>query len=226
MQEQRDREDDPAVIAFTQLEGEIALMRRAIEQWAAEKTDIDSPDYSSTLGEMAKRLAAIEDKPAMTITPEDMASRIAAAAANARREDRTVLAEARKQHDEAAYGLERLLGTATTIADQRRHLLLAMGSGLLAGMLLWSIMPGVILRALPASWHMPESMAAHIIGEPSLWEAGSRLMQAGNPHGWQAIVDAAELRRSNRDAINACLQRAARTKAPVRCTVKVRAGGE
>lgn len=226
MNEQRDSEDDPAVIAFTQLEGEIALMRRAIEQLATEKANIEIPDYSSTLGEMAKRLAAIEDKPAMTITPEDMASQIAAAAAEARREDRTALAEAQRQHDEAAYGLERLLGTARAIGDQRRHLLWAVGGGLLAGMLFWSIMPGVILRALPASWHMPESMAAHIIGEPSLWQSGSRMMQAGNPDGWQAIVTAAEMQQANRKTIDACEQAAAKAKRPVRCTIKVRSGRE
>lgn len=226
MSEQLPSEDDPAAAAFTRLEGEIALMRRAVEQLAAEKANIDWPDYNSTLGEMAKRLGAIEGKPAMQITPDDMASMMAVAAAEARREDRTALAEARKRHDDAAYGLERLLGTARTIAEQRRHLQWAAGGGMLAGMLLWSIMPGVTLRALPASWHMPESMAAHIIGEPSLWEAGSRMMQAGNPDGWQAIVQAAEIRRSNRDAIDACLQRAVKTKTPMRCTITVRVGGE
>lgn len=212
---------DTAAEAFTRLEGEIALMRRAVEQLAAEKTEVDGPDYSSTLGEMLQTLTEIESKPAMQMTPEDMASRIAAAGAEARRDDRTVLAEARKQHDDAAYDLRRLLGTAATIAQQRHYLLWAAGGGLIAGILIWSILPGVVLRTLPASWHMPESMAAHIIGEPSLWDAGGRMMQAGNPEGWSAIVDAAQMRRQNREVIDACERRAAKAKKAVRCAIEI-----
>ena len=170
---------------------------------------------------MLQTLTEIENKPALQITPEDMAPRIAAAGAEARREDRTALAEARKQHDAAAYDLRRLLGTAAAIARQRRHLLWAAGGGLIAGMLLWSILPGVVLRVLPASWHMPESMAAHIIGESSLWDAGSRMMQAGNPDAWNAIVGAADMRRQNREVIDACEKRAAKAKRPVRCTIEI-----
>lgn len=31
-----------------------------------------------------------------------------------------------------------------------------------------SILPGAVVRELPKSWHMPERMAAHIMGETSL----------------------------------------------------------
>jgi len=58
----------------------MALMRRAVEHLAAEKADIVIPDYSTTLGEMAKRLSAIAqglvaiaDKPAVQLTPEGLA---------------------------------------------------------------------------------------------------------------------------------------------------------
>ena len=81
---------DPATAAFSRLEGEIALMRRAIENLATEKANIDIPDYNPTLGEMAqhldtatKTLAAIAAKPAMEMTPETMAQRMAQAARKA-----------------------------------------------------------------------------------------------------------------------------------------------
>ena len=45
---------DPAAAAFSRLEREIALIRRAVENLATEKANIDIPDYSSTLGEMAQ----------------------------------------------------------------------------------------------------------------------------------------------------------------------------
>jgi hypothetical protein len=96
------------------------------------------------------------------------------------------------------------------------------GGGLLAGMLAWSILPGVILRAMPQSWHMPESMATHIIGEPSLWEAGARLMRADSPQAWDALNHAATMLHDNREAIETCRATAAKAKKPARCTVEIR----
>jgi len=207
---------DPATRAFNRLEGEIAMMRRAVEHLATEKAEIDIPDYSSTLTEMAKRLVAIEGKPAMTITPEDMATRIAAAANEARREDRATLAEAKKQHGEAAHALRGLIGTATTIREQRRHLKWAAGGGLLAECLLWAMLPGFVARILPTSWLLPERIAARTVRESTLWEAGTRIMHADSPEAWQAIAEAAEMRRYNREAIDACVQQAAKAKQPGR----------
>jgi hypothetical protein len=95
-------------------------------------------------------------------------------------------------------------------------------------MLLWSILPGVILRAMPQGWRMPESMARHIIGEPTLWEAGTRLMRADSPQAWNALTDAAELLRDNRVAIDACQRNAGNARQTVRCEIRIRArsGGE
>lgn len=64
-------------------------------------------------------------------------------------------------------------------------------------------------------------MAAHIIGEPTLWEAGSRMMQAGDPASWRSTILAIEMRRDNPEAIVACEQRAAKSKRPVRCTIRI-----
>lgn len=88
-------------------------------------------------------------------------------------------------------------------------------------MILWSFLPGVILRALPQSWHMPENMARRIIGEPTLWEAGSRLMQAHDTDAWQAVVDADQIQRDNREAIAKCKQKAVKATKPARCTILI-----
>ena len=93
---------------------------------------------------------------------------------------------------------------------------------MLARCLLWSVLPGFVARILPTNWHLPERIAARTVREPTLWDAGTRLMQAGNPEGWQAIVDAADMRQTNREAINACVQRAIKAKQPVRCTIRVK----
>ncbi|HQQ09503.1 MAG TPA: DUF6118 family protein, partial [Novosphingobium sp.] len=74
---------------------------------------------------------------------------------------------------------------------------------------------------LPASWHLPERIAARTVREPTLWEAGTRMMRADSPEAWQAISDAADIRRDNREAIDACEQQATVAKQPVRCTIRV-----
>ena len=68
---------------------------------------------------------------------------------------------------------------------------------------------------------MPESMAAHIIGEPTLWEAGVRMMRADSVEAWQALADAAEMLRDNRETLDACEQAASKAKGPVRCSIKI-----
>src|SRR3546814_6793580 len=78
---------------------------------------------------------------------------------------------------------------------------------MLAGCLLWSIIPGHIARALPESWHMPEKIATRVLREPSIWEAGVRLLHVGSPEAWRAISDAAEMRHRNRAAVEDCEKR-------------------
>lgn len=215
-------EPDPAALAFARLEGEMAMMRRAVEHVATEKAEIDIPDYSNTLAEMAKRLVAIENKPAMQMTPEDFAGRMQAATEQARRDGHIALADAQREHIEAVRTLRALVGEAVSFSEQRRRLKWAAGGGLLAGMLLWAVLPGVVARALPASWHLPERIAARTVGEPTLWEAGTRIMRADSPEAWQAIADAADMRRDNREAIDACEQQAAKAGRPVPCTIRIR----
>lgn len=223
-------ETDPAARAFAELGEKVGLLEAAVRGLVAKRDA--APDYSDTLTEMAdlleKMRGAINDfarAPAMQLTPEAMAAEIAAAGKRARAQDSAAIEKARGQFDNAASRMEQLTGTAVSVCEQHRRLLWAAGGGLFAGMLLWSFLPGVILRVLPQSWHMPENMARHIIGEPTLWGAGSRLMQAGNPTAWREVVAADELRRDNDDAIVKCERAAVKTGKTARCTIKVEAPG-
>src|SRR3546814_5268922 len=106
---------DPATAAFQRLEGEIAVLRRAVENLATEKANIDIPDYSSTLGEMAEQLKAatsiletITDKPAMDLTPENMAQRIDQAARKGRQSDREQITARSEEHTSELQSLMRI----------------------------------------------------------------------------------------------------------------------
>jgi len=228
VQDDVELDDDPAAEAFARLEGELALMRRAVQHLAAERADIVIPDYGTTLTEMAKRLGEIDesledmaDHPAMQMIPESIGNRIAAAADSARRSDHDRITQARNDLHHAAQEMHSVTTHARTAADQRHQLFQVAGGAVLAGILLWSFLPGTIARAMPESWHWPERFATRMVGEDRLWTAGIRLMQADDPVMWNAIVQASRIERENRDAISGCAKAADRAKEPVRCSVRI-----
>lgn len=220
---------DPATAAFLRLEREIALMRRAVERLASEKADIAIPDYSETLGEMSqhlgamvKALKAILAKPAMELTPDAMAQRMNDAASKARQADEARIDRLRSLYNGTIQELRGIVASAYVAADQRERISWAAGGGVLAGCLLWSILPGAIARALPDSWHMPEKIAARVLREPSIWEGGVRLLRVGSPEAWRAISSAAEMRNANFKTIDLCEKAASRSKRPTRCTIEIK----
>ena len=221
---------DPAAEAFARLEGDLALMRRAVQHLAAERADIVIPDYGTTLTDMAKRLGAISrgintiaDHPAMQLTPDSLGARIEAVAESARRSDHDRIKQARADMDHATRDLRSLTAQARTAGEQRQQLFQVAGGCVLAGIFLWSFLPGTIARAMPDSWNWPERIATRMVGASSIWDAGARLMQAGDPQAWNALLHAADIQRDNRDAIEACRKSAATWRQPVRCAVRIRA---
>lgn len=220
---------DPAAEAFSRLEGELALVRRAVQHLAAERADIVIPDYGPTLADMAESLGAISGSieaiaqhPAMRVTPESLGKRIEAVAESARRIDQDQINHARQELYEATSAIRTITRGARTADVQRRDMIRAAGGGILAGILLWSFLPGTIARAMPESWQWPERMATRMLGESSRWSAGARLMQSENPHAWNALAEAADIRSDNRDAIDACRKSAETSRQSVRCAVKIR----
>lgn len=231
--EPRDSEHDidPAAEAFARLEGEMALVRRAVERLAAERADIVIPDYGATLTDMTKQLAAVSESlddiaehPAMQLTPERLGARIEAVAVAARRADHERIDQGSKEARQAAHDMKAAITQVRTAADQRRRLWQGIGGGALAGILLWSFLPGTIARAVPENWHWPERMAARMVGESSRWDAGTRLMRSESTPALNALERAADFLRDNREIIEACQESAANAKQPVRCTVRIRAG--
>lgn len=227
-----DLDTDPAAEAFARLEGEMALMRRAVEHLAAERADIVIPDYGATLAEMTKRLGVVSrgittiaEQPAMQLTPDSLGTRIEAVAASARRTDHDRINQAQNELHHAAQDMRAVTAHARTAAEQRRRLFQAAGGGVLAGILLWSFHPGTIARAMPDSWHWPERMAARIVGEETPWAAGIRLMRADDPAMWDAIVQASRIERENRETISGCVESANATRQSVRCSVRVQPTG-
>ena len=221
-----------AAEAFEAMCVELALLRRAVEGLAAERGAIDFPDYTETLGRMQKgvdatadRIAAINDviarSPALAMTPEQMAQRIAAAGSAARREDQAALAKAGEDKARVMAELRAIAGSAWTLAEQKnRQLWFGLG-GLAISIFAWAILPGLVAREIaPASWQWPERMAARTLDLPR-WEAGQRMLQSASPTAFHAIVAADKIVTANRETIERCSKAAARTRETVRCTIKI-----
>ncbi|MBG6117704.1 MULTISPECIES: DUF6118 family protein [unclassified Sphingobium] len=211
------------------LDGRMAVMARALEHIAIEKQSLEFPDYGPTLAKMNGYLATlagytqkIMDAPAMQLTPESMAERIDVAADAARATDKATIKKSLELHHQAQADQMRAIGTIRTKEGQRWHTLYCGGGAALAISLLWLMYPGWAASIGPQSWLWPERVARRTLGEPTLWDAGIRLMRAGNPEGWRAIVDAVRLTRENRGAFAACQKAAAKTKGQVSCTITVR----
>ena len=221
-------ETDPATEAFARLEGEMAMVRHTVQNMARERADIVIPDYTATLGQMADQLAqvsktlgAIGDKPAIELTPEDIAVQIKRASLDMLRDASDLFRHGRKDLDTATGRLAAIVGRVRTEDEQRRQTWRFAAMGLAAGILLWSILPGTIARAMPESWHWPERMARHAVGEPTIVEAGIRLIRSQNPEAWEELAAAQRIVSENREALARCNERADTKETSVSCSIAI-----
>ena len=223
-------ESDPATEAFARLEGEMAMVRHTVQNMARERADIVIPDYTATLGQMSHQLAEVSktlgtigNKPAIELTPEDIAVQIKRASLDMLRDASDLFRHGRKDLDLATGRLAAIVGRVRSEVEQKRQTWRFAGVGLAAGILLWSILPGTIARAMPESWYWPEWMAERALGDSSRWNAGSRMMQSADPLAWHVLVAAADMQRDNRNKIEDCRKRANSSGKSISCTLQIRA---
>lgn len=226
---------DEAARAFDDLRAEVTLLRRAIERLTAERAeDTSAPDYSETLGVIsqnlsatAQRVDALVESPALALTPAELNRQIVEVGTAGRSEDRRAIAAARQVIEDVATKLGRQLESHVMADEQRRRLWRARWqiglAGLVAGMVSWAILAGPFARSLPASWLLPERMAARSLRLP-MWEGGKRMMQAGDTRAYAGVVAGNRLVTANRETLAACDRQAAKTGKTVRCAIEVGAG--
>lgn len=104
-----------------------------------------------------------------------MADQINSAAQPVRAEDRQTLTQMHGLLAQTVGRVGELVERKRTTAEQERQLVRIGLGGLLAGILLWSILPGVVARSLPVSWHVSEWMASRTMGMEQK-EAGRRMV--------------------------------------------------
>ena len=222
------QKSDPATEAFARLEGEMAMVRYTVQNMARERADIVIPDYTATLGQMADQLAqvsrtmtAIGSKPAIELTPEDIAVQIKRASSDMQRDASDLFRQGRKDLDNATGRLAAMVGRVRAEDDQKRQTWRFAGMGLAAGILLWSMLPGTIARAMPESWQWPEWMARKAVDEPTIVEAGMRLIRTQNPEGFEELMTAHSILSANREALDRCKEKALKRGRSVSCSIEI-----
>jgi hypothetical protein len=218
---------DPAALAFKALREEVALVRHAVSGLAAERAAIEIPDYSQTLGQIVRAseataagLKALAATPALRLTAQDWGQEIAVASEQARRADQQALTQARDTLQQAARDMTAKLTSAKSAENQRQWLLWTWTGGFFAGMLLLGIGIGPVVRAMPESWHWPESMAAAIL-RLDREAADARLIESAKPNRWRDIAFGYRIVSDNRDAIAQCKKGLTNKRASVHCTIEI-----
>lgn len=208
---------DPAEEAFGQLRTEVALLRRAVEGLAAAEERHEPVDYGPTLGKMAGQLAAVDKRiealaqsPLLSLTPARVTGEVQAVTARARQEAQGDWSRAQRALDDAVRALGDVVPRPRATRDQRRWVIAAGASGVIAGIVLWIGLSGPIARALPDRWQVAERMAAATLKQDR-WSAGQHLLAKAKPRSWRAMVEDLRFIDGNRAALEACRARGSPT---------------
>ena len=214
-EDDEDGAPDEAAAAFEALRKEFYELRRFVALSEERR-----PDYAPTLGAVAASLAKIEAHPALHLTPQAHAQQLRAVHEAAQRQGEQALASATGRVSNVAGELAQMMDQARTADRQNWRLLQVGGGGLALGAALWAALSGPIARTLPASWAVPEKMAAATMHEDRA-SAGQHMLASVNAQEWAETVTAVRLYRSNRGPLQTCAAMAVRSGRTERCTIRV-----
>jgi hypothetical protein len=219
--------DDPA-IAFEAIARKLAGLTAAVEGFAARQQELHARDYGPDLAKVLdqhqqvwKALLTLDKRPAMALTPRDIAAQIEAAATMVREADHPALLAAEHRIDNAVQTLGQITASALSAKKQRYWIASVAAAALVIGFAFGTIIPSRLAQAAPESWHWPEARAAAELNRNG-WEAGVRLLQVSSPRRLQALTDAAQLSIDNAGALTDCRSRAGNAADSVTCRVTVR----
>lgn len=205
---------------------EVAVTRRAVEALPDAWADNRPPDYKPELGRIARDLAtvaehleAIERHPALEMTPETHAARITNAGLSVTREAERAFQKASIEATQTTRHLSEMIGQMRGRKAQREKVFFWTGIAGLSMLVLGLVGSPFLANYLPFGWD--SSIASIVMGQPDRWDAGTALMRAANPTGWNNLVDTWNIMKLNQKELAACNDEAAKTKKDRRCTITV-----
>jgi hypothetical protein len=179
-------DDGDAARAFEALRAEVAALRRGVD--VVTRQGSAAPDYSPTLGAIAKelkavtaRLDALERAPALATTPASLRGEIDSVACSVAGTVSRPFAEAVQEMRDTARDLTALAGRLRERQEQRVWLLTVGALGLMVGVGLWYVAAGLLPRSVG------DGIAASLIGGDR-WHAGETLMEEASPETWDRMA--------------------------------------
>lgn len=207
---ERDEPADPAAVAFEALRREVGLLHAAVAGLTAERASV--PDYSETLGEIAKgvaiavaRMGKLASSPALSLSPAEVTQQITAAGSNARQHDSAALRQAQETLQRAAGDLRGWIESARLASVQNWRLVQAALAGLVGGAVLGATLPAVVTQVAPGQWAWPEKTAAGVLHR-DMWSAGERMLSVANPERWRAGEAARRIADQNPELFARCVR--------------------
>ncbi len=218
---------DDATRAFEGLRAEITVLRRAVEAIEPVLRDNQAPDYSPTLGALAKsldaiasRIEAIETHTGATVSAEVARREIARVYDASLRPARGDLERATREVLDAAHALHGARGRTRTHEEQRAWIISTAAIGAAVGLLAFPLLVFPLARFLPFG-NLPDSLAASALGTDR-WNAGTALMSRADPGRWTDLVEGYTAAHAAGGDLKACLDAAQKVGREQRCTVTVR----
>jgi len=220
-------EVDQTVQAFNDMSRKLAGLTAAVDGFAARQQELHARDYGPDLEKIRESydkvcgaINTLAKRPAMTLTPQDVAKQIEAAGTQGRADDHRAWTAASNALGGTVQELKGMVASAHSAETQQLWIAGAAALALVVGFAFGTVIPTRIAQAVPESWHWPEDQAAEILGR-TRWDAGVRLMQVADPQQAQALADAARLAKDNADVLTRCRERAEHLKTRVKCEITI-----
>lgn len=217
-----DPHEDAALRAFRQMQDE-ARERHAelMEKLAA------APDYAPTLAVIGKSVDWLVERTNNALTVDDVMAQVAETTAEIIQQDRETLAEARSAMLDSRKAMDASREThiretqrVRSVRDQTIQNRRWLAAGVAAGAVAMMVLPGMLARAAPSGWQLPERLAARML-RLSMGDAGMHMLVVANPRAATEIVEGARLMWENREVIAKCRAGGRKAGAVVICRINL-----
>jgi hypothetical protein len=220
-------EADETVQAFNDMSRKLAGLTAAVDGFAARQQEVHARDYGPDLekirdgyDKVCGAINILAKRPAMTLTPQDVARQIEAAGIQGRADDHRAWIGANQAVAGTVQELKLIVASARSAEAQQLWIARAAALALVVGFAFGTVVPTWMARAVPESWYWPEQQAARTLGRTP-WDAGMRLMQVADPQQARELAEAARFSKDNADVLTGCRKLAEQLSAPVKCFIKI-----
>jgi hypothetical protein len=220
-------EADQTVQAFNDVSRKLAGLTAAVDGFAARQQELHARDYGPDLekirdgyDKVCGAINVLAKRPAMTLTPQDVARQIEAAGTQGRADDHQAWNGASRALVGTVQELKGMVASAHSAEIQQLWIAGAAALALLVGFASGTVVPSLVAQLAPESWHWPEERAAALLRRTP-WDAGVRLIQVADPPQARALAEAARLSKDNADVLQGCRKRAEQLSGTVNCSIKI-----